>query len=705
MRKIASSEILGAEIQYFRLEPTYWETIVRRFEDTGLRTVSTYVPWATHLVGPPDKKHPAGVMDFEGRTDERLNLRRFLELIETRGLDLIFRCGPFYCAELIHGGYPDWLVMGDPNMMVWDYQNRMAQGYWVGKKEGSQPSYLHPAYLEWCQKWFDEVDKIIVAHLKGNGGCITGVNLDNEVSYITQDGFLSADYNPVNVRPGGYYHQFLTEKYGKAENMPYPEKYANIEDVPAPRSVPEEVSGDFAYYADWCEFKLWAMGQYIRRLRNMHESNGVQGVLFMTNLNPHRPEGVPAGMKEFEEATDGVAGYDFYRGTFMSYSGYHSMARILKLMNAQLHYTCSLEFMSGTWNRVLPEIRVSDDHMRFMVRCALAHGCKAVNWYMFHDRDVWGDAPVSEHGHARPSLEVLAETRRLVLDTIRNWDALRPCADVAIVYDRTQHKHTYLGDPNPCDDNNLYVGAPTIDGIEAGGASREYEGLFRLVEQAGVQPAVIDPTCNSGELEAYPLVFLPGGPVVSESTSRCLEEYVSRGGALVVRGPWPGRNEYGREFSFLNIEKPRANDWPCSAKLGDGEVVWYDEYMARHEPECEDERHAASVASLIAKHVTAPFVKIETTEEIRWVDWAPGGGTKVYKQPRNLGSAVIHEGDNETCLFVLNHYPVAVRFRLEFYKRQYRLLRNLCSGEEIVIENNAVYVDIDRKSGWIYSLE
>ncbi|MCM8761749.1 MAG: beta-galactosidase, partial [Candidatus Omnitrophica bacterium] len=179
-----SQEIFGAEIQYFRLDPVYWEKIIKQFKDTGLKCVASYVPWSTHLIGLPDKKHPAGVLDFEGKTNPSLNLLKFLELIEKYELNLNFRCGPFVCNEMVYGGYPQWIVMGNPDMMVWDYQNRPAPGYWIAKKEGSQPSYLHPEYLEWCRRWFDVVDKIIVKHLKSTGGCITMVNLDNEVSYI-----------------------------------------------------------------------------------------------------------------------------------------------------------------------------------------------------------------------------------------------------------------------------------------------------------------------------------------------------------------------------------------------------------------------------------------------------------------------------------------------------------------------------------------
>jgi hypothetical protein len=153
------------------------------------------------------------------------------------------------------------------------------QGYWIAKKEGSQPSYLHPEYLAWCRKWFDQVDPIIRKHLKKNGGCVTLVNLDNEVSYIVRDSFLDSDYNPVNVRPGGFWHRFLAEKYKDAAGLPYDTRYGGLEAVPPPRAVPENITRDLAWYLDWVEFKEWAMSRYLAELRRMHEQNGVDDYL------------------------------------------------------------------------------------------------------------------------------------------------------------------------------------------------------------------------------------------------------------------------------------------------------------------------------------------------------------------------------------------------------------------------------------------
>ena len=643
MKQINSQEIFGAEIQYFRADPRDWETIIQRFKDTGLRCVTTYVQWGTHAVGLPDKKNPAGRFDFTGKTNPRLNLHRFLELVEKHGLNLNFRCGPFCCNEMPYGGQPKWLILGDPNMMVWDWQNRTTQGYWIGRREGSQPSYLHPDYLALVGHWFAATDAIVVPHLKRNGGCITMMNLDNEISYICKDSFLDSDYNPVNIRPGGFWQQFLRQKYGRNAELPEP-----------PRAVPDEISAAaMPVYADWLEFKTW--------------------VTFMTNFNPHRPEGIPTRLPAFEAAVgpDGIVGYDFYRGVFMSYSGYHSMARVLKLMNASLKYTWSAEFMSGTWKLNLGDTRVSDEHMRFMARCALAHGCKSIAWFMFHDRDCWGDSPVSAHGHARPSLEVLRETPDLLFNKIKNWDALVPQTDVAIIYDLLSHQHTGIGDPSPCADNDLHIGKPQIAGSAAGKASAEYEGLFRLVEQVGLQAGAVDCVAAPQRLPDYQLAFLPGSPVLAPATVAAVRAFVRRGGKLVVSGPVPKK--------FL---KP-------------GEFIHCD-YLAQEKPEEECLASLAQIAKLIRRYGPVPHVRLRPETEVAWVDWKEGGGHKEYRQPRNFGSAVLQRGAGEAILFVLNHYPTAARFVVEFPRDDFRQLVNLSTGETLPVQRRQVVVDVER---------
>jgi hypothetical protein len=721
MNTVDSRHIFGAEIQYFRLEPKYWEPVLKQFLDTGLKCVTTYVQWGTHLVGAPDEAHPAGVLDFEGRTDPKLNVLGFLDLVHKHGLELNFRCGPFCCNEMEFGGYPKWLVCGDPSMMVWDHQNRTTQGYWIARKEGSQPSYLHPVYLDWCRKWLAEVDDIIRPRLASNGGFITMVNLDNEISYIVKDSFLDSDYNPVNVGPGGFYHQFLAEKYGSASGIPYTQKFAKIEDIAPPREVPGDISGNAAWYLDWVEFKEWCMCRYIGELRSMHVANGVEDVTFMTNFNPHIPEGVPTRMPSFEKAVKGpdgkgrgLVGYDFYRGTFLSWSGYSSMARVLRLMNASVDYTWSAEFMSGTWEKVLSS-RVSDDHMRFMARCALANGCKALAWFMFHDRRVWGDCPVSAHGHRRPSWEVLRETYELCTTRIPHWDSLEVRGDCAVIYDPVHHRHTSVGDPSPCNDSVSHVGEPLLGGVRAGIASAEYYGLHRVVEAAGHQPLAVDLVARSERLGKVRLAFYPGSPIATRAGSEALRTWVEDGGTLIASGPWPSMDEEGKPLQFLAMDGPAPE-----TGLGAGLVIHRD-YLAREEAEKESLESISFTRDLI-RRAGRWHVAVELPAPVTWETWRSGGGVtnagdksggsalsnlEFVEEPRIHASAILHESrDGFPVLFVLNHYPEAAEFLLRFNETKPRALVNLLTGEETPVHGRkASVVDIDRKAAEVFMLK
>lgn len=719
---LPSSLVFGAEVQYFRLDPRHWQRVVQELAATGLKCLTTYVQWGTHLVGPADAANPAGVLDFTGRTDPRLDLMRFLDLVQGAGLQLNFRCGPFCCNEMQWGGYPRDLVTGDPGMMVWDHQNRTTQGYWIARKEGSQPSYLHPAYLERCSHWIREVDRIIAPRLVSRGGFISMVNLDNEISYICKDGFLDSDYNPMNVRPGGFWHRFLTEKYGSAAGLPYAERFAAIDLVAPPRDIPGDISHDPARWLDWVEFKEWVMCRYIGEIRAMHVANGVEDVVFMTNFNPHLPEGVPTRMPSFERAVQGgaaglgkgIVGYDFYRGTFLSWSGYASLARVLRLMNASLDYTWSAEFMAGTWEKILSS-RVSDDHMRFMARAALANGCKAIAWFMFHDRRVWGDAPVSAHGHRRSSWEVLRETVALATAAIPHWDSLDVQFDAGVVYDIAAMRHASVGDPSPCDDGRLHVGIPLVDGVQAGLAAREYVGLHRVIEAGGHQPGSLDLAARTERLQRCKLAFLPGSPLVSAAAAAALRGWVEAGGTLVVSGTWPSRDERGAGLAFCGSAAAPAGG---TLALGRGRVL-HRPWLAQEEPEQERLDAIAAVRELV-RAAGAWAVACEPAAPVVWETWGEnsgvtnaGGLTGGYaldrvqriEQPRTLASAILQTGAGFPVLSVLNHYPEAADLRVRFRELRPVRLRHLVTGAIIPVQDGTAVVDVDRKSAELYAVE
>ena len=96
------------------------------------------------------------------------------------------------------------------------------------------------------------------------------------------------------------------------------------------------------------------------------------------------------------------------------------------------------------------------------------------------------------------------------------------------------------------------------------------------------------------------------------------------------------------------------------------------------------------------------------SEEVCWIDWNTGktmkseGGHCEYRQPRNLFSAVLHEGPKDRILFVLNHYPEAARAKLTFADSSLTGLENLETNEILKIVCASLELDLDRKSAAVF---
>ena len=84
--------LVSGEVHYWRLNPNYWEEILNRVREMGLRVVATYVPWDYH-------EYERGKFDFTGKTDETRNLKAFLALTRRKGFYVIIRPGPYIYSQ------------------------------------------------------------------------------------------------------------------------------------------------------------------------------------------------------------------------------------------------------------------------------------------------------------------------------------------------------------------------------------------------------------------------------------------------------------------------------------------------------------------------------------------------------------------------------------------------------------------------------
>lgn len=133
------------EYHYSRAPASQWATELRLMKAAGVDIVASYVFWNHHEAQP-------GRFDWTGRRD----LRRFVQLAQAAGLQVLVRLGPWAHGEARYGGVPDWVVDAMPT-------------------RGNDPEYLAHVETLYAQ---------IGAQLKGllwkDGGPVIGVQLENE---------------------------------------------------------------------------------------------------------------------------------------------------------------------------------------------------------------------------------------------------------------------------------------------------------------------------------------------------------------------------------------------------------------------------------------------------------------------------------------------------------------------------------------------
>ncbi|WP_223589516.1 beta-galactosidase [Neobacillus bataviensis] len=139
--------ILSAAIHYFRLPKAEWSEVLDKAKAGGCNTIETYIPWNFHEMN-------EGEWDFSDDKD----LVHFFQLCADKGLYVIARPGPYICAEWDFGGFP----------------------WWLSTKKGIQYRSADPVYLQYVDKYFDQVIPIIDEFQLTKNGTVIMVQIENE---------------------------------------------------------------------------------------------------------------------------------------------------------------------------------------------------------------------------------------------------------------------------------------------------------------------------------------------------------------------------------------------------------------------------------------------------------------------------------------------------------------------------------------------
>ncbi|MDD3886806.1 MAG: beta-galactosidase, partial [Victivallaceae bacterium] len=147
-------QLISGAMHYFRIHPGLWDDRLDKAVAFGLNTLETYIPWNLH------EPH-RGEFVFSGICD----LDRFIDKVQSRGLKMILRPGPYICAEWDNGGFPAWL----------------------SAVPGLELRRMNRPYLEALTGYFDHLLPLLRRRLYTNGGPVIMMQIENEYGSYCHD--------------------------------------------------------------------------------------------------------------------------------------------------------------------------------------------------------------------------------------------------------------------------------------------------------------------------------------------------------------------------------------------------------------------------------------------------------------------------------------------------------------------------------------
>ena len=163
---------------YHRIPRDRWAEELVRLKSMGINTIDLYSIWNWHQ---PEED----VLDFDGHTNPRRDLKYLLHLIEIMGFKLTLRPGPFFCSEWRNGGYPDWLLrrpeyhMSEQAILEGRYPRLSALQY--DKSEEAAKEWLdNETHLRATREWYRHVLSLVNPLLADKGGPLLNIQIDDD---------------------------------------------------------------------------------------------------------------------------------------------------------------------------------------------------------------------------------------------------------------------------------------------------------------------------------------------------------------------------------------------------------------------------------------------------------------------------------------------------------------------------------------------
>lgn len=407
--------LLSGEIHYFRIDRALWDKHLAEAVEAGLRTVSSYVPWAWHE---PEE----GLFDLQGSTHPQRNLKAWVDACARHGLTCILKPGPFILAEFRGAGLPDWFVeQYAEQVRMRNSRNELVNSDGV--------NLFHPTYLKYVEHWYNQIIPFIAQHQASNGGPVIMMQLCNEIGVFS---WLAhqADYSQATRQR---FIAWLEKRYRNIESLNHiwNTRYQSFDQIflPPDGRSPYVNSADRARDFDWHLFWRSEYGNYLRMLTEMVRERGLTVPLYHNLpgwIYGHGYE-FPVNNTMYDDLygdkSELLFGVD-HIPEFLSYRNMHD-DRIINDITLAMQGDKPLfaaEFQSGSREF---HVVTNPREMSLFYKASIAHGLRGWNYYMFSQgknparKGYSGDTfywfnPLTADGSRTTAFHLVKQTNQLI---------------------------------------------------------------------------------------------------------------------------------------------------------------------------------------------------------------------------------------------------------------------------------------------------
>lgn len=148
-------QLISGEMHPARIPKEYWRHRIQMAKAMGCNTIAAYIFWNYHEINP-------GVFDFQ---TENRDIAEFVKICQQEKMWVLFRPGPYVCAEWDFGGLPTYLLK-IPDIRIRCMDQR---------------------YMKAVQGYIEHLSKEIKPLLCTNGGPILMLQIENEYGSFGND--------------------------------------------------------------------------------------------------------------------------------------------------------------------------------------------------------------------------------------------------------------------------------------------------------------------------------------------------------------------------------------------------------------------------------------------------------------------------------------------------------------------------------------